>query len=368
MKKVVEKSMKKKQMIKYYMKKWVVMMVISCSSLFFHQIIAKAEENTVGFTVDIIKPATQIDQTKDYFNIQTRPGEKQMIQAVVRSLRKDPVKVKISAVNAITSEEGQINYSENESVLDKTMLYPISKMISVEVPEVIVSNFEEKIVDIQVTPPIESYMGVKLGGISFQLQDGEEKSKSNVTSLFAYRIGIVTMEDDMDISDSKTFKLVKVTPDVFRGKKMIATRFQNPEPKVLVDLDMSYTLTKVDSDKPLVEKRKTNLNMAPNSNFNFQIDLGMKNVSSGEYVLKVFAENIHGSWEFSEKFTISDNQAKKMNSETVFKLLTPNWVKYVSIGLGSLTLILAVIVSVRLVKWKKLLKAKKKKRKKRGKK
>ncbi|MBP1042451.1 DUF916 and DUF3324 domain-containing protein [Vagococcus sp. BWB3-3] len=322
-----------------------------------------AEDDTLGYTVDIIKPETQIDTTKDYFNIQTRPGEVQTIQAVVKSLRKEPVTVKIFAENAMTSEAGQINYSDNKAILDKSLTLPISDMVSIKTPEVTVANLEEKIIEIQVTPPQESYEGVKLGDIAFQLQDDSSDKESGVGSLFAYRIGLLTMEEDMDYRDSKTLKLAKVTPDIHRGKKTVLLRFQNPEPKILSNFELAYTLTKKGSKEPLKKEVSKNHNMAPNSNYNFAIDLGMDQVSAGEYQLKAEVTNSYGSWDFDETFKVSDSQAQKMNEETAFKLATPSWIKYTAIAMTALSVILTVIVAVRQSKWKKMIKALKKKRK-----
>ncbi|WP_314067978.1 DUF916 and DUF3324 domain-containing protein [uncultured Vagococcus sp.] len=328
-----------------------------------------AEEEPLGYTVDIIEPETQIDKTKDFFNIQTRPGEVQTIQAIVKSLRKEPVTIKVFAENAMTNEAGQINYSDDKSILDKSLVTPISDMVKILTPEVTVANQEEKIVEIQVSPPEESYEGIKLADLAFQLQDENEQGKSGVGSMFAYRIGLLTMEEDIDYADSKTVKLVKVTPNIHRGKKTLLVRFQNPEPKILSNFTLAYSLTKKGSQKPIKEESTQNHNMAPNSNFNFPIDLGMDNASAGEYTLKVTIENTYGSWDFNEAVQITGSQAKKMNDESAFKLLTPVWIKGIAIGMAVLSVISSIVIFYRQSKWKtKLKEQRKKKKKKRGRK
>lgn len=329
--------------------------------------LVQAEADTLGYTVSMIEPDTQIDKSQDYFNIITRPGVSQTLKVMVKSLKKDPTKVKIYIEDAMTSEDGQINYTNNKNFLDKSLQVPLSDIVTVNDSEITVSNYEEKIITFTVNPPAESYEGIKLGDIAFQLDDGKKEGKG-VSASFAYRIGLLTMEEDMEYKDSQTMKLLKITPKIHRGQKTILLKFQNPEPKILSDFTIDYTVSKDGSKTPMKKQTIKNLNMAPNSSFDLAVDFGVNDVKAGDYILKAVVNNAFGSWNFDKKFTIESSVAKKMNKETAFKLITPSWIKIVSIGLTLLILVTSIFIIIRQKKWNKEIIKRKRKKKKRGRK
>lgn len=314
----------------------------------------------------LYRAQNKLIQKKVFFYLQTTPGEAFQVTTKVKSTQKEPVKVKIYAADAMNDNDGGFEYTEDPKQLDKTLKNPITSMVKVETPTVTVENFEEKEVKIQVSSPKESYQGIKMGALVFQLDDPNEKAA--VKSEFAYRIGIITSENGDDYRNSKTLNLVDAKSGIVRGKKKIIGVLQNPEPKILSKLKIQSEVKEKGSNKVIKKKEVDEYSLTPNSSANFEIDYGTEPIKAGTYLLSLVASNEHGDWEFEKEFVISEDQAKKMNEESAFKIITPMWIKVVTSMLVVMTGVLLAWLIVRRKKlenqWKIKKKRKKKKRKK----
>ncbi|WP_342669758.1 DUF916 and DUF3324 domain-containing protein [Enterococcus rivorum] len=330
--------------------------------------LAKDDEGaeSLGYVVSTVRSGKQIDPEKTYFYLKTVPGEEQELKVKVKSTQKEPIKIKVYSEDAYTGVGGTIEYTEDKKLLDATLEKPITSLVKIETPSITVENFEEKEAIIKLTPPIENYSGVKMGVLVFELDDGD--SKEMVSSKFAYRVGLMISETGDDYLDSKTLHLLEAKSTIVRGKKMILANLQNPEPKVLANMEMVAEVKSKGSQTVLKKKAVQNYSMAPNSSFNFEIDWGTAAVNPGAYTLTLTAANEYNDWKFEKDFTISGTQARKMNEESAFKIITPTWIKVGAIVALILTGIIVVLIFSRRKKMEAEWKKRRKKRKKRKKK
>ncbi|MGM0218750.1 DUF916 and DUF3324 domain-containing protein [Enterococcus sp. AZ126] len=324
------------------------------------------DENNLGYVVTPLQPSTQIDLEKSYFYIKTVPGETQTLQLRVASTKKEEVHLKIYGVNAITSNNGTIDYTEDLAKIDETLKEPVTSLLKVGTPEITVGNFEEKTVEVQVTAPKEPYEGVKMGAIVVALVPDKEKQKGMSTE-YNYKIGLITAENGDEFTDGKTLKLNTAKAAILHGKKMVLASLQNPEPKVIDDLNIVTTMIEKESGKVIKEKTVQNYKLAPNSHFDFELDWGINDLPSGTYTLKMDAKNANEEWHLSKDFKITNEEAKEINALSVFKIETPTWLKAVSIVMVITSLVLMGTLFYRRKKWEKAWKrlriAKKKKKK-----
>ncbi|WP_348921762.1 DUF916 and DUF3324 domain-containing protein [Enterococcus rotai] len=328
--------------------------IICVFSLFFFvdHVSAADDDNNLGYTVTLVQPNTQIDPNKSYFYVKTTPGEAQTLEVRIKSTRKENVRIKIYGTNAITGDGGTIEYSDDKSYYDSTLKEPVTSMLKFPTPEITVGNYEEKTVKIQLTPSKEKYDGVKMGAIVFALDQGE-KAKSGVSTEFSYRVGLITSQSGDEFNNAQTLNMISAKASIKRGKKMVLANLQNPEPKVLENLSIVGTMTKKGTDEVVKRKSVENYSMAPNSSFDFEIDWGIANLPSGTYTLKLDASNDYQEWQLSKEFTITNQQAKKMNEESAFKIITPTWIKVTTIVLLIVAGVIMLLILVRRKKWAK---------------
>lgn len=309
----------------------------------------------LGFTVEPLFTVTQIDQDIGHYYIATEPGKEQEILAEIRSTQIEEVKIKLSANNAFTQDNGQIGYTEDLDKLDKTLQNPISSMINFEKDTITVKDFEVKKIKIKVKPPKESYPGIKAGGIIFTQINDKEK-KAGVDTDYAYRIGIITSESGDIYNDSKTLNLINAKPVSKGGRKVVEGILQNPEPKLLVGLSMNATIIDAKSKKTIKKSTAENYTMAPNSNMPIDFDWGLDKLKPGKYVMKIEAKNGTETWNLTKEFEITSAQSNEINSKSPYQLITPKWLKILSVILGTLLLINGSIIFTRKNKYKKELK------------
>ncbi|WP_348921581.1 DUF916 and DUF3324 domain-containing protein [Enterococcus rotai] len=348
-------------------KRIYAVLLIICFVMLFPAKSWAEDSSNLGYTVSAVLNGKQIDPEKSYFYIQTTPGEEQQLKVKVKSTQKEPIKVKIYTTNAFTGENGTIEYTEDKRLLDTTLLQPISAIVKTETPTVTVENYEEKDVLFKLTPPEENYKGVKMGALVFEKDDSE--SEEQVSSKFAYRVGLITSETGEDYKDSKTLNILDAKSALKRGKKMILATLQNPEPKILSNLEMLAEVREKGQDTVLKKKQVESYMLAPNSQFDFEMDWGTSLVKAGTYILTINANNGYSEWSFEKEFVITSDQAKKMNEESSFKIITPIWIKGAAIIgvilIGIITLFLLLRRKKMEAVWKNRRRKKKKKKERR---
>lgn len=309
------------------------------------------ESNELGYTVAPVLTSKQVDTEKPYFYIQTQPNEEQVLKVKVQSTRKEKVEVKIYVADAFTGQEATIEYG-TQIQPDPSLKNPLSTLIQPETTSMTVANFEEKeaVFKVKMTP--EHYDGVKMGVLVFERRDTVSKNEK-LNNVFAYRIGVVTTETGEYYNDSKTLNFKNAKIKVVNGRKVISTILQNPEPKILSDINIIGELKKKGSSAVLKTTKIENGNMAPNSQLDFQIDYGLDDIKTGKYELLIKVANSFDDWEFKKELEITSETAKDLNNKTAIKLITATWIKVLSMVCYVLLIIICICLVLRRIKMEK---------------
>ena len=300
--------------------------------------VAAEEEPPLGFSVETVQPKTQIQVNKTYFYIKTKPAEEQVLEVKIKGLRDEPVKVGISLANAFTSEQGTLGFLTGHEV-DQTLLHPLEELVTIEPAEVAVAKNETKVVQIKVTPPAESYPGIKLASLFFtQLEEVEDKEQ--LSEIYRYGIHLMTSETEEAYDNGQTLELGKVQPYLLHKEKVVIANLHNPEPKLIDDLTIKAEILDAKTQKVLKTAKLTNGRMAPNSNFDFSFKWGIDGMLAGDYLMKMEATSSKADWQLSKEFTIDGATAKKLNEETLVKLSLPKWVEPTVAGMAIVYILL----------------------------
>jgi hypothetical protein len=297
---------------------------------------AADDQGPAGYTVESIIPENQFDKKRTFFYLNMEPSQKQTIQVKVISTQKEPVTVHVAVHDAVSSSVGAIDYAQEKPKLDKSLKDPITSFVKVKdgVKEVTVQNYEEKIVEFELEMPKEAFSGVKLGSVRFlRKADDKDKKKTGLVPEYARVIALMLTEDEETFNHGADLHLKKVDVDVSHGRKVVSANIQNDQPKVLQDMVIKGAVKKKGENKTIVKHEMENFSVAPNSNFNFEMPLGLERFSAGTYVFTGSAQGDGRTWKWEEEFTIGKEQADKVNDETVYKVLVPDWVPWVAIGL-----------------------------------
>lgn len=324
----------------------------------------ETESDPLGFTVEPITPATQINQNRSFYYIKTEPNQPQELKAKLTGTSEEPVQVKVYVSNATTSEDATINYVPDLGK-DETLSSSVEEITEVSSEVIELAKGETKEVAINVTPPTENYSGIKLGAVYFERVMDEETTDS-VTSKLSYRVGLVTSEATENYKNGESLNLLDAQPDLLKKQKTIALTLQNPDAQVIDDFSMDIKIYDKNSGEVVKTQRMANGSIAPNTHFTYPVDWGIDPIPSGDYLVKIHAESDKHEWDLEKEFTITEEKAKEMNEETAFKLTLPTWFYITTIASGVVTILGVIYLLYRGKKWEELYLARVKKSKKKN--
>lgn len=280
----------------------------------------KASSNDVDFSVRAKIPSNQIDQLKSYFDLKMSPGQTQTIEIEVYNHSKKQTTIEANITFATTNDNGLIDYSEtNEKNADKSLKYPLINLVKEPHKEITIPSGKSKIVSFTITMPKDQYDGVLLGAIQFQKKT-EENTKSSkesniqIKNQYAYIVGIKLSETMKVVFPD--LHLLGIKPKLVNYHTAIAATIQNSEPEIIEKMSVDAKIYKKGSKEILYSSKKSDLKMAPNSNFDYSIDLNNRPIEPGTYRLKMKAIIETQVWEWEEIFTIG-NEAEKLNNQAV---------------------------------------------------
>lgn len=322
-------------------------------SLFIGMTGNAAKGDPIGFNVKAVTPEKQIDLNKTYFYIKTEPKQTQTLKVNVTNNEDKEITVETTAANAITAPNGKITYVSGMEDKDKTLQNSVEELVSIEPKELVLKKGETKPVSITVTPPPDHYKGIKLGTLFFQ-KKGEDKATdgAQVSSKYRYAIDLVLSESDDPLYGGKNLTLDGAEATLLLREKVIALQFSNADPNVIQDLNLTAQVSEKGSNNVLKSAKLENGRMAPNSHFTFEVPWGLDTFKAGTYVVKVKATSNTEEWSFEKEFTITADQAKQMNKDTVTKLAFDSWVYGVFIGSIIVFIGTTIFLQVRQRGWK----------------
>ncbi len=296
----------------------IVVMMMSMTGIYLAgSQLALAEE--MSFSVEAKLPDNQRDKSKTYFDVRVQPGKDQELAVELKNNTDEEVTVLIQTNTAITNMNGIIDYGVTEPKLNATLASAFSDIAKVE-PEVTLAAKEVKKINVNVSVPPTAFSGIILGGLHFseKEKEGDKKAEAGVQieNKFAYVIGVRLSENDEPVESDLELLAAKAGQRNFRNT--ILASLQNPTPRIIGDMKVTADVYAANNlEAPIFHSTQQDLNMAPNSDFDYGIEMSNKAYKAGKYVLKMLVEADGKSWNFEKKFEIKADEAKKFNDKAV---------------------------------------------------
>ena len=274
-----------------------------------------ADEGNVGFSVRAVLPDNQVNSDVTYFDLRMTPSQQQTIQVEVINDSSEETTFDVNVNQAYTNQNGFIDYEKPDGVFDESLKYPINDVVKYE-KEVTVPAKASKLVDVEITMPAEEYDGQILAGIQVVKDPNRgEDTTGQITNLFAYVIGLRLTETDVAVQ--RELKVDGVSGDVAFGTSAVVATMINPTMDAIGKLNYEgivYQKGKKDSTTEEFSYVGKEMSMAPNSVYDFAIDLGKNEMASGDYVLELQVSDAKDNvWNFTEEFTVTAKEAKAIN-------------------------------------------------------
>ncbi|MGG5308253.1 hypothetical protein IGK38_002985 [Enterococcus pernyi] len=287
-----------------------------------------AEDGTLNFYVTPELSENQKSGNDRYFQLTLPPDATEKLTLKLQNANAEAKKIKITPHTAYTNVMGVVEYGQNAEKADPTLKYSLDELI--EQPEIIeLSGNETKTVTLDLKMPKEAFEGFLAGGLRVsEVKEEATEETSNeegvaIQNDFAYIIGVVVsnkqdaVQPDLDLLD--------VFADQLNYRNVISANLQNFTPTFVNRLEVEATVQKVGEEEILYQASQEQMQMAPNSNFNFPISLDGDRFRSGEYLLKMTARSGEDEWQWERKFTIDADEARALNQQDVTIDTSINW-------------------------------------------
>ena len=302
-------------------KKMLFILLLSFFSFFCLSTVTFAEKEgtTAGtFSVTPVYPENQVGGENGLFNLLVKPGEKEELAIKVKNYTDKELKVKISLNHATTSDSGALDYSKNNNKLNKSLPFNITEIGKVEKEELIIQPLKEEIVKVNLTIPDKSFEGQVLGGI-FVAEDtplSKEEKEKTVVNRFSYSVPINLYEEKKSIDPKMSLKSVGAVSN--NSRPYITAKFSNDTPTIIDNLIVKGEIVDKKSNEKVYTKNEQDLQMAPNSLFNFNFDLQNSEVVAGTYIAKFNVTANGKSFDFEQEFKIENSEANSINEQNAF--------------------------------------------------
>lgn len=309
-------------------------------------------EETLNFHVTPELPQSQIEGTASYYNLNLNPGETETLVLMLQNDKEEPLEVKVTAHTAFTNVNGVVEYGKTAEQADPTLLYSIDELIE-PIDTIELAAKESKRVELTLKMPADSFEGVLAGGLRIEEVRPEEENVDNGESIaikneFSYVVGVLARNSQTTVQSD--LELLDVFADQVNYRNVISATLQNFTPTFVNRLEVEATVQREGEDEVLYETSQSQMQMAPNSNFNFPISLEGDRFQSGEYVLNMTARSGEEEWEWTKKFTIEADEARKLNRADVTIDTSTNWWMMSAVGL--FVIVLGIVIYVLLKKRK----------------
>lgn len=341
---------------------------IACGISFSQVSYAEGEAQTdfgVGFNYKVIKPENQKNQV-GYFDLKMSPGQKQTVQIELSNGTDDEMTIGVSLNGAKTNGNGVIEYGPTIIENDKSLKYNFVDVV--KGPKEVKLPAKTMVpLNLEITMPESSFDGSISGGIQLKQVNQAEKDsekKAGITNEYAFLVGMILSETDKKVAPNLEFN--KAYAGLTNYRNAIFLNFSNVEAEYLEDMTVDAQIMKGDAKEVLYDTKKAGMRMAPNTLIDFPVEMNGDRMEPGDYTAHVLVTSGKEKWEWTEKFTITNDEADKFNSQDVS--LTQergiNWVLIAIIVGAVIAVALIVFFIIRVVGKNKRKKKKQSKKKK----
>lgn len=298
--------------------------------------VGHAEEESLNFYVEPVFPESQLEGNGSYFDLRLDPGQKETLTLRLSNIDSEVRTIQITPHTAYTNVHGVVEYGKNAENPDPTLHYSLDELI--EAPEsIMLEANESRVIELPLTMPDEAFEGMLAGGLRIsEVQEDSNIDESTgegvaVKNEFSYVVGVLVSNDRTSIEAE--LDLIDVFADQLNYRNVISATLQNSTSTFINRLEVEASVQKEGDAEVLYEANKEQMQMAPNSHFDFPISLNGARFQSGDYILTMMARSGEEEWEWTYPFTIEAAEASTWNRRDVTIDTSTNWWMVVSIGL-----------------------------------
>ncbi|MCZ0743679.1 MULTISPECIES: DUF916 and DUF3324 domain-containing protein [Ligilactobacillus] len=305
--------------------------------------------NAAEFTISPVYPREQKEDDAGYFDLNVKKSTKVPVKVKISNLNKNQdIDYIVKVGNAITNNDGTINYTDFKNKKDKTAKYQLTDLVSKKElkQKVTVKAGESTKVIVNLNVPKQAFAGVIVGGIYVErLTNSYDNTKNGVNTKnhFSMTLPVVITEQ------AKAKRIAKMELDKVTVKNgpEITAKLHNVKPVMFGKLSIDSKITKKNHTKTLVHKSVNNYQVAPNSSFDYLVSDSSNQLGAGKYTLDMHLQSGKRKWHLVKDFVITSKQGAPLTKQT-------GWLG-ISMMLWIVVIILILIIAslVAVIMWQR---------------
>lgn len=281
-------------------------------AFFFNKEIVQGKEG--NFSAQIIAIDQEKNHSETSLDLKMNPSEKKKLLIELKNNTNQETIVQAKIVTAKTNDNGNIDYSLKNMKQDHSAAITFNDLATLSDEDISLSGNEKKQIVCEIEMPSMGFDGEVLGGIYFEEEESEDRILPINTHFFQV-IKVLVNETNKKVAPK--LELEKVMIAQRNRRNVVLVNIQNTQPAIVENLDIKAKLYYENEQKPRYESHQSQLKMAPNTNFDYKIDLKAQPFLAGHYKVNVQAVNNNQIWHWEEKFTINKKEAQKYNSTAI---------------------------------------------------
>ncbi|MCM0582506.1 DUF916 and DUF3324 domain-containing protein [Weissella diestrammenae] len=307
--------------------------------------------NPMGVSVSAVLPSNQFNKNHTYFDLLVKPGEDQKLTVNLTNATDDAQEMITAVTTAKTNVNGVVEYAPSKNKLDQTIPFDLGK--ATDFPKKITVPAHQTVpFTFTIHVPNQTWPGIVAGGVSItqaKVNDNQQtKKKAGISILnrYAYAIGIV-MQTQADHTVPEKLTLKKVTAGQVSLRNAVMSELHNKSENYINRVAIQSKVYRANSKKVLYESKRSNMQIAPNTVFNYPLSIEGTAFKAGRYRMKMTVKSSHNTWYFTKNFTISAAKAKTLNAKDVSIVHDtgiPWWIWLIIVCLAGLSGVLVFVV------------------------
>ncbi|GEM_PF-3147743 len=310
-----------------------VFLTLSCFSL-------NVNATTANYSVSPIKSDKQNNLDASYFDLKLKPNETDTLKLAIVNNSNKSIKICTTVDHTSTNSNGVVEYKNSQNFQSSQLTYQMQDLINPNNDLIQLKPYEQRIISYEIKAPPQSFQGVISGGINFTEIETEKTNTSQgmaIKNQLGYSIAVL-IHGENEIDKAKV-EIDNIKLNQTNGTTAIVVPIMNQSPIFLNKLSVNATVKK---GKEIVYiANKNDAQQAPNSVYNYPIEIENQDLSSGEYTVEISLSSKGKKWNFEKELTIKDKTAQKLNNS---RLKPPNKLNVTKILLGIVVVVFVILI------------------------
>lgn len=216
-----------------------------------------------------------------YFNLKLKPKAETTLKIKVFNPTDKPITVKVSAKDAQTGDNGQIDYLSDAPVTKNLLPDPGSRYVHSK-PQVVVASNTQNLVNVKLKMPKTTFKGKKALAINLSAMG---PTGGSINNRYVYAVGVTLNGKKLTRKELQRLEMPKMQTGFVDKQAALQFKVNNPDPVFLKKSHLSIKLTnqKLGFFNYKLDLKK--MHIAPNSSFNANLLLGGKRLVPGRYTM-----------------------------------------------------------------------------------